>query len=335
VDETAKKVSAPLAHALSGNSACPVPSAHDKANEAHYFLHQMMDHYHECQQFRYSLSAFLQAARSTTLVLQAELSHRNGSAEWYKAWQDRMGKNGDLKLLNSERVRVVHQEALIPASSMFFGAFELGRERTGFTGFPMNPMQDSVPALIEARARMEEGIGKYHFLDPYRSSNCVEYGLTRTWSLPTLKGTELTEFCTRAFAAIIEVLSAAHEWCGASFDTKVNCDHKSKEYRALRESTVFPEVEKAWDGPPTERLLPRTESLNLRLFPFDEAKVSYVVTPKKIARGWISDWPSPFWPRKYASMLIYSFAGRRIRLRNSVFFDRSQAIIERAKSPKW
>jgi hypothetical protein len=69
---------------------------------------------------------------------------------------------------------------------MFFGAFENGRYNLGFNGMPMNPMRDSVPTLIEARAHFEEGIGKYHFLDPNRSCDCEEYGLTRMWSLREL-----------------------------------------------------------------------------------------------------------------------------------------------------
>ena len=77
-EEVAAKATGTLARALSGDSACPVPNAHDKTNEAHYFLHQMMEHYHDCDRFRYSLSAYLQAARSITLMLQAELTHRDG-----------------------------------------------------------------------------------------------------------------------------------------------------------------------------------------------------------------------------------------------------------------
>jgi hypothetical protein len=147
-----------LAHALSGSeTACPVPSAHDKANEAHYFLHEMMDHYHKCDRFRYSLSAFVQASRNITFLLQSDLKSRSGFDAWYQPWQAKMKDNPDLQLLNSERVRVVHQESLVPASSMFFGAFENGRNKSGFTGMPMNPMRDSVPTLIEARAHF--GLG--------------------------------------------------------------------------------------------------------------------------------------------------------------------------------
>ena len=242
-----------------------------------------------------------------------------------------MAENADLKLLNSERVRVVHREALVPASTMFFGAFEFGREKTGFAGFPLDPMQDSVPALIETRAFFEKGMGKYHFLDPYRSSDSEEYGLTRKWSLPDLKGVELTDFCTKTFADLVEVISDAHKWCGASYDTEVSCNHRSKQNRALRESQIFPEVARAWETKATERVLPKGKELPLRIFPFDESEVIYTLTPKRMARGWVSITRSPYWPENYASMLVYSIGGRCLRLRNSVFFDHTLAEIQPTK----
>jgi hypothetical protein len=85
------KKSGILARTLSGDGApCPVPSTHDKTNEAHYFLHEMMDHYHDCDRFRYSLSAFLQAARSVTYLLQTELGSRDGFEAWYEPWREKM-----------------------------------------------------------------------------------------------------------------------------------------------------------------------------------------------------------------------------------------------------
>jgi hypothetical protein len=98
-----------------------------------------------------------------------------------------MEGNADFRLLNSERVRVVHRESLVPASTMFFGAFEFGREKFGFGGFPLDPKQDSVPALIESRAHFEKGIGQLRFLGPHRSCNCEEYGLTRKCRCRNLK----------------------------------------------------------------------------------------------------------------------------------------------------
>lgn len=331
-----KKEPSPLAQNLSGDEAgCPLPSAHDKASEAHYFLHQMIDNYHYCDRFRYSLSGFLQAARSITFHLQAELAHRAGFAEWYAPWQKKLSDDSDLKLLNSQRVRVVHKAALIPASSIFMGAFEYGRQRFGFANIPLDPMQDSIPALITRRSILETNAGGYTFIGPDRGSNCEEYGLTRTWSLPELKGVELVDFCMRSFGAIMEVVVAAHEWCGARLQLGPPCTHEQQEYRTLRESMIFPEVMKAWDGPPTERLLPSSDGVPLLAFPWEEAEVLYVVTPKQIARGWIADSTSQLWPPRYASMLVYSFAGRRLRFRNSVFFDRALAKIEQSKTSRY
>lgn len=324
----------PLARALSGSeSGCPIPSAHDKLNEAHYFLHEMIDNYHECDKFRYSLSAFLQAARNVTFHLQSDAKHRDGFDDWYKPLQDGMRADTDLALLNSERVRVVHQSALVPASAMFFGAFENGRYKSGFSGLPMNPMQDSVPALIEGRMLFDRGIGGSSFLfDPHRSCDCEEYGLTRTWSLPELpKDTDLVEFANRCLAAVAEVVSAAHTWCGATHNPVVTCDHASGDFRTLRESMIFPEVMKAWNEDPTERLQPKGKSLALRELPFDDAKVLYTLPTGKNARGWASDRVSPFWPKKYGSMLLYSVSGKRVRLSNAVFFDWEQAAVERFK----
>ena len=140
----------------------------------------------------------------------------------------------------------------------------------------------------------------------------------------------MIDFCARAFAAIIEVVASAHQWCGATYEQEITCNHRSEEYRTLRESMIFPEVERAWEEDSMDRVSPAGETLALRVYPFDETKILYVATPKKIARGWVSFGASPHWPERYASMLIYSFSGRRLRFSNSVFFARTQAVVRRA-----
>jgi hypothetical protein len=166
-----------------------------------------------------------------------------------------------LTTLNSERVKVVHKEALVPASGMFFGSFEYRRWRSGLNGLPLDPMEDSTRALVRYRALYERGIGKYHYIDPQRSTNCVEYGLTRKWSLDVLEGREITDFCTEAFAAIVEVVGAAHSWCGAEHKQEITCNQDSEAYRTLRESMLFPEVERAWSEGSMDRVYPAGETL--------------------------------------------------------------------------
>jgi hypothetical protein len=85
---------------------------------------------------------------------------------------------------------------------------------------------------------------------------------------------------------------------------------------------------KAWDGVATERVIPSEEMLPLRKFPFDDAEVLYTLTPRMAARGWVSMGLSTYWPRNYASMLVYSIGGKGLRLRNSVFFDRTKAQVQ-------
>src|SRR5580692_730231 len=97
-----------LAKSLGGAvGESPLPSAHDKLAEAHYFIHEMLENYHHPHEFRYSLSGFLQAARSTTLMLQSDLSSRQGFGEWYVEHQHELATSPDLRLLNQLRVRIV------------------------------------------------------------------------------------------------------------------------------------------------------------------------------------------------------------------------------------
>jgi hypothetical protein len=53
-------------------SACPIPLTHDRFFETHYWWHEMARTYHEPEPFRYSIGAFVQAARSVTFMLQKE-----------------------------------------------------------------------------------------------------------------------------------------------------------------------------------------------------------------------------------------------------------------------
>ena len=173
-------------------------------------------------------------------------------------------------------------------------------------------------------------MGKHHYIDPQRSSNCVEYGLIRKWSLPVLAGREMVEFCSQAFGEIVEVISAAHEWCRAEYEQEITCA-EDKSYRVLRESAVFPGIERAWGDGAMDRVLAAVEELPLRVYPFDESRALHTIKGEKFARGWVSFKESSYWPERYISMLIYSVGGRRLRFKNSVFFDRRLARVFREK----
>jgi len=69
---------------------CPIPSTHDKFNEAQYFFGQMLQNYHFPWQFQFNLNAFIQALRNVTFMLQAEPNKPEGFDGWYAAKREEL-----------------------------------------------------------------------------------------------------------------------------------------------------------------------------------------------------------------------------------------------------
>ena len=261
-------------------AACPVPSAHDKLGEAHYFLHEMITNYHFPDEFRYSLSAFFQSARSATLMIQSELAHHHGFEDWWKAKQDLMRSDADLKLLNDFQVRTFHKSSLIPESRMFAGHFKYGRPKSGLL-MSLPPMTPTLPALLSARRLLAD---QEH---PHRMWDGEECGIQRTWQLKEIPGRELVEFCIECWERIAEVVADAHAWQGSIFAPEAGCKRSLSDYRSLRESEIFPEVAKAWDSSPTEVIEPKGLNLEFRAEPHIGSEVSHLITKGQRVEGWV------------------------------------------------
>ena len=84
----------------------------------------MARNYHEPDQFRYSLGAFIQAGRSVTFMLQKE-QHLFVDFSWYESWVEMATKDSGLSWLASVRPNIVHVEALIAGSTLELGASEI------------------------------------------------------------------------------------------------------------------------------------------------------------------------------------------------------------------
>jgi hypothetical protein len=312
-----------LAENLSGSpSGCPIPSAHDKLEEAHYFIHEMLGKYHYPDQLRYSLSGFLQAARSTTLILQAELGSRPGFDKWYGQYRQGLGSNSDLRLLNQLRVRVVHQNSLVPASTMFAGCIKYGKPKLGFS-MPFDPMTSTLVALVEARRNLAE------LVHPHRLWVGEEFGVERKWSLREINGRELVQFCMGCWKKISEVIAGAHAWSGAALERGIQCEAEIGQAQLLTESEIFPEVARAWDGPPTEIVAPREGELLLLREPIEGADCLHAITAPTTAKGWVTS-TSRHWPAAYGSMLLYNIGEEVVGRNTCVFFSRAKALVSAA-----
>jgi len=120
----------------------------EKLVEAEYFLGQMRARRHEPQTFRHNLSAYLAAARSVTLIMQAEFAHISGFNDWYAERRDEFSLNHQFRLFNEKRNETVHKRGLRP----------LGRVRAYLAGsgtYQGGLMTPRTSAEISERMRSE------------------------------------------------------------------------------------------------------------------------------------------------------------------------------------
>src|SRR6266403_1072540 len=55
----------------------------DRLRESHWFIHQMVEHYHSADRFRYSLNAFLRSLKEIRPMLQQGMQGVNGFKDWF------------------------------------------------------------------------------------------------------------------------------------------------------------------------------------------------------------------------------------------------------------
>jgi hypothetical protein len=84
----------------------------DKFGEAAYFLDQMRRLQDAGEPFKYSLNAFISAARSITYIMQTEYAERPGFTEWWTKKQTELRADPDMDMFNEKRVITIHKSSL-------------------------------------------------------------------------------------------------------------------------------------------------------------------------------------------------------------------------------
>ena len=195
-----------LAQVLAPGGSCPIPATHDRLQECHYWWHEMARNYHEPSPFRYSLGAFLQAARSVTLMLQAE-KRAFSDLNWYKEWAS--GENGQaLSWVNDNRVSHFHQAALDTNSWMELRCLDAEGEVAQSSVFRVNPFICTHSSIRESDAIVSSEDENH------------DHEFVRHWELNDLRDQELLEACSKAYAILSSLLDRAHAEAGSK--TKQN-----------------------------------------------------------------------------------------------------------------
>ncbi len=224
---------------------CPVPLAHERFDEAHWFLHQMMEHYHEPMLFRFNVNAFLSALKSVLSMLIRDLE----SAE-HKAWREvklrELNTDPLFRAFSQGRDLVVHRGRLVANSQVEMGRFKYYKlafvlQRDLHTDL-------SSEALLRRLQTADKGDG--FFIGGDRSFIGEQLGVRRLYFEPKLSSDK--DVFTAAHEAWLKVglvLGEAHERFGVAYDADpvdVGDVHSVERMSILLETDVQPELLKQW-----------------------------------------------------------------------------------------
>ncbi|MHB1261399.1 MAG: hypothetical protein ACYC2H_06755 [Thermoplasmatota archaeon] len=220
---------------------CPLADSHDKFSEAHFFLEQMLERYHEPQPFRWNLNAFLQARSSVEEVLHGEVKAVDGLTAVFNEAKAEIWRGELAQRFQKVRNIVVHRSTLEMQSAVTMGVYRNRRLKLAME-VPVSPhiptdyiIQHIVPDLGFLGAH--EAIGE-------------EYGVTRVWKTAELGKDDVIALCDRAWAEIGQLLAKLHahmgiEWAGPKHD-----GHSRHGRELLTESDLDPTLPQKWGWVP-------------------------------------------------------------------------------------
>jgi len=134
-------------------------STRDKCNEAGYFLAQMKTAINNKDAFRYNLSAFISALRSTTLFMKKEYAHTPKFSSWYPTKQAQMEADKILSFFNKQRVLTIHIKSIATHSQVQFHSPSIDLAK--FTG---EPLSFTVTASVEESGKPTMQV--FNIVDP-------------------------------------------------------------------------------------------------------------------------------------------------------------------------
>jgi hypothetical protein len=226
----------------SSQGTCPIPETHDRLTAAHHFLHGILDNYHNPDEMRWNLNAFLEAARSVTWVMQKEMAHDPGFAEWYEDQQARMRANSVLRTLVEKRNYVVKQGNLA-VNSRVRGVVRLFLSMTmELTELDLSPEIHTAQIMAYFRSKHPPDLPAQ-----------IEIGIQRLWRLEEAPETEVGRLCGEAWTLLSDIVSEAHGLRGFRHETEANCLHHFEEVTTRWESELT-EDGKEWYREAVEKL---------------------------------------------------------------------------------
>lgn len=206
---------------MSNSGTCPnyeilkqLESSFDRLNEAEWHIRKMEEHYHQADQYRWSLNSFLRALKEVLQLVTMEVQHHEELREWYKEERKSISQDPIVGFLFKQRDIVVHKARLKPASKGTVG-FTKGRGIKLGIGMPINPLEDSETAMLHYiwyAAKESDFLGiLYTEEDGGGEYSCVE----REWRMDEFPDEEIIDLAARAWEKVAAVLGSVGSKLGA------------------------------------------------------------------------------------------------------------------------
>lgn len=185
-------------------------AALDRWQESHWFVHQVESHYHNADQLRYSMNAFIRSIKEIPQIVSMALQNRSGFPGWHRPIKEALTHDNNLIFrLTEHRDYIVHKSMLVPGSTARLAAV---RGRTIKMQFPfsVDPLEDSDHVVERFCAAVPENPILLGILAP---DEVQVLTVIRSWRLDGLDG-ELIAVLRNAWLAVGQYLSDVVEYLG-------------------------------------------------------------------------------------------------------------------------
>jgi hypothetical protein len=197
------------------SDACPLPLSHDRISEAHWFLHQMLEHYHHPDVFRYSANAFLSALKSATVMLRLDLE-RAGRNEWRQEKFAPLLADPLFAAFSKGRDIVLHQSSLINGSRVELGLFKYYKVKMAL----QRDLRTDEPSHSLLARVVHQNAERGGFFVPVEHPWIGEQlGVRRMYYEPKLSpDLDVVTASHEAWLKVRRLVGEAHELLGRTFD---------------------------------------------------------------------------------------------------------------------
>ena len=218
--------------------SCPhakIQASLDRWHEAHWQLHQIEQHYHDPEPFRYSFNAFIRVIKEVQQILKMDLQNERDYHSFIKPLVDTLRQDPLLSTLGKKRDFVVHHGMLDIRSKGTAGSTRGGPKIKMGVEFDVSPQESSDDAFRRF-ARTCKGHPDFCGLLGLQDDDlfpCIQ----RVWLLQEFDDRDLLELAIAAWRETGTVISKLVEhFGGGALDLMLACAPAPEDVRMRKYS---------------------------------------------------------------------------------------------------